>query len=233
METRSRKKNIAKEMNIGALPKEALFDLLLLVEPHEIGVVCRSKNPRVRAICTSKLFQETYARKYPRKLMSGKLKYDYDVETGTHIFVDQVGNQVKIIADPRINANTIQVIQYIPFKQIYPSTYTTSEKDFVLTENILRRENPLNIILDVDDKSLYIGRERPYGAYTQTDYQKYVDSFQPEKKEFLSRIEMPNWYNNEDYKSSGKEFYNQIVKDLQDAKISRKPIWEFLKPIKF
>jgi hypothetical protein len=143
-----------------------------------------------------------------------------------------VGNQVRIKADPRINTDEIQLIQYIPFKQIYPSTYTTSEKDFVLTENILRRENPLSIILDADDKSILIGRERPYGAYTQNDYQKYVDSFQPEKKEFLSRIEMPNWYN-EDYKSTGKEFYNQIVKDLQDAKIARKPIWQFLKPIKF
>lgn len=233
METRSRKKNVAKEMDIKALPKEALFDLLLLVEPHEIGVVCQSKNHRVRTICTSKLFQETYARKYPRKLMSGKLKYDYDAEMGTHIFVDEVGNQVRIKADPRINANEIQYIKYIPFKQIYPFTYTTSEKDFVLTENILRSENPLSIILDIDDKSIYIGRERPYGVFTQNDHQKYVASFELEKKEFFDRIEMPNWYGDEDYKSTGKNFYNQIVKDLQDAKISRKPIWEYLKPVNF
>ena len=98
-------------MDITKLPKEVLFDLLLMVEPHEIGTVCRSKNSRVRAICSSKLFQQAYKKKYPRKLMTGKISVS--VKMTYYTFKDEKGNQI-IIGD--------NIIQYIPKKQIYPST---------------------------------------------------------------------------------------------------------------
>ena len=52
MNTRSKTK-LQLQQDIKLLPKEALFQLLLQVEPREIKIVCYSKNPRVREICSS------------------------------------------------------------------------------------------------------------------------------------------------------------------------------------
>ena len=50
--------------DIHHLPKEALFTLLLQVEPTEIKTVCFSKNKKVREICNSEYFREAYKQKY-------------------------------------------------------------------------------------------------------------------------------------------------------------------------
>ena len=52
------------EMDIQSLPKEALFSLLLQIEPEEIKTVCFSKNKKVQEICNSTYFRETYKEKY-------------------------------------------------------------------------------------------------------------------------------------------------------------------------
>jgi len=50
---------------IESLPKEVLFNLLLQVEPNEIGIVCRgAKNPKIRKICESEHFKNIYSEKY-------------------------------------------------------------------------------------------------------------------------------------------------------------------------
>ena len=50
--------------DIQNLPKEALFSLLLQIEPVEIKTVCFSRNKKVREICNSEYFRETYKQKY-------------------------------------------------------------------------------------------------------------------------------------------------------------------------
>ena len=54
-------------MDMQNLPKEALFNLLLQIEPKEIKIVCLSRNSKVREICNSEYFQEAYNNKYPKK----------------------------------------------------------------------------------------------------------------------------------------------------------------------
>ncbi len=69
-------------MDITAFPKEVLFNLLLMIEPHEIKTVCQSKNSRVRAICSSDLFQKAYKIKHFKKLMQGKISVSSDFYDG-------------------------------------------------------------------------------------------------------------------------------------------------------
>ena len=51
-------------MDIHNLPKEALFSLFLQIEPEEIKTFCLTKNKKVREICNSEYFRETYKQKY-------------------------------------------------------------------------------------------------------------------------------------------------------------------------
>jgi len=51
-------------MEISKLPKPALFNLLLQIEPIEIRIVCNSKNPKVREICQLPRFMEEYKNKH-------------------------------------------------------------------------------------------------------------------------------------------------------------------------
>ena len=53
-------------MDLNNLPKEALFSLFLQIEPEEIKTICLSKNPKIRQVCNSLYFQETYNKKYPK-----------------------------------------------------------------------------------------------------------------------------------------------------------------------
>ena len=50
--------------DIQNLPKEAIFSLLLQIEPEEIKTVCFSKNPKVREICNSLYFRQAHQNKY-------------------------------------------------------------------------------------------------------------------------------------------------------------------------
>ena len=61
MATRNEDSN---KIDIGALIKEEIFQLLLQLEPNEIRIVCFSKNKRVREVCTSKYFRDTYKEKH-------------------------------------------------------------------------------------------------------------------------------------------------------------------------
>ena len=61
-------------MDIHNLPKEALFSLLLQVEPEEIKTVCFSRNKKVREICNSEYFRETYNQKYRQVDFSDRKK---------------------------------------------------------------------------------------------------------------------------------------------------------------
>jgi len=232
-------KNVASKMDITLLPKEVLFNLLLQVQPNEIGVVCTSKNSNVRTICKSKLFQDEYKKKFPKKLLTGKIKKDYDYENRTYIFTDENGNRIKIYLDRH---GETDVIEYIPYKQQYPSTYIRSDNGMVLSENILRSENPfiIRIAAENGNLGLYIGRDRVYGVFTNNDDERYQNSYRNEIKEFLKRLEKPNWWD-EKYqfnKSFGteevrKDFYFEVVKALQDVEIDNKPIWQIIKPFKF
>ena len=59
-------------MDIHDLPKEALFSLLLQVDPKEIKIVCLSKIRKVREICNSEYFRETYKQKYRKVVFRGR-----------------------------------------------------------------------------------------------------------------------------------------------------------------
>ena len=58
-------------MNISDLPKPALFNLLLQIEPSEIRIVCNSENSKVREICYLPRFIEEYKNKYGEGKLSG------------------------------------------------------------------------------------------------------------------------------------------------------------------
>lgn len=47
-----------------ALPKEVLFQILLQIKPEEIGFLCASQNPKVKSICKSEYFKQSYRNKY-------------------------------------------------------------------------------------------------------------------------------------------------------------------------
>ena len=51
-------------MDISNLPKPALFNLLLQIEPDEIRVVCGIRDPKIKEICYSNRFIEEYKIKY-------------------------------------------------------------------------------------------------------------------------------------------------------------------------
>tara|TARA_R110001599_G_scaffold96905_4_gene250217 strand:- start:323 stop:907 length:585 start_codon:yes stop_codon:yes gene_type:complete len=51
-------------MDIHNLPKEALFILLLQLDPRELKTVALSSNKKIREICSSKYFQEIYKPKH-------------------------------------------------------------------------------------------------------------------------------------------------------------------------
>jgi hypothetical protein len=211
--------DVAKRMDIGSLPKEVLFELLLKVDPHEISVVCHSKNRNVRAICSSKLFQETYKKKH-YKLMGGNILAKYDYENRKYIFRDEIGNQIKISEE----RGEITSIEYIPYKQIYTST--TNSYLLKETESEIREINPMNITMIKRNDDWYIEFGR--------------DGFAngPEIKTFLISIGKLNWWS-EDYNYSPvwgsravlKEFYDEIVNILKNVKIDKNTFQQVFKPL--
>ena len=55
-----------KSFDIGKLPKEAIFSLLMQVDPEEIGIVCaQTGNSKVKQVCESQYFQDAYFSKHP------------------------------------------------------------------------------------------------------------------------------------------------------------------------
>ncbi len=162
------------------LPKEALFNLLLQVEPREIKIVCGSLNRKVREICQSDLFKEAYKKKYPKKLL-GKIIDAYKDSVKT-IYYDEKGNSIEI-------NHTSDFIIYTPYKQIYPSTYIKN-----YTEDELRKINPITIFKYTDGK-VYIGRDSMTEVITNEDEELFLNSYNKEVKEFLEYIEREKWWN--------------------------------------
>ena len=52
---------------INNLPKEAIYSLLLMVEPNELKTICLSSDKKIREICDSAFFRKAYDNKYPRR----------------------------------------------------------------------------------------------------------------------------------------------------------------------
>ena len=232
--------SITNKININSFPKEVLFNLLLMVEPYEIGTVCQSKNTRVRTICSSQLFQEAYKKKYPRKLMTGNISVSKHRDNYT--FTDGKGNQI-FIGKFRT--------EYIPARQIYPSTYRKSSSElanFILDEQTLKRENPISINIEKEDignansgYEIYIGRETLYGTRTPEDERRMLASYDQEVREFLTHLERPQWYNDKiKYFANPqvderlmKEFNDEIIDVLKDVNIGNKKVWQVIKPLSF
>ena len=226
-------------MDITKFPKEVLFDLLLMVQPHEIDIVCRSKNSRVRAICSSKLFQQAYKLKYPRKLMTGKISYQ--MTPRLHIFTDENGNRIHIL----YRDEEIEWLVYIPSMQVYDSTYINGSSFFQdpINEKILSIENPLEIYIKKQQGGEYemsIGRSRMYGVHVASDEKTFLESYNSEVREFLEHIGRSKWYSEKlKYKYTRtdnqlmKEFNDEIVDVLKDVQIEERKVWEVIKPLKF
>lgn len=195
-------------MDISKLPKPALFNLILQVKPEEIKYVCKSNNPRVREICRSKLFQEAYKKKHPKKLM-GKI-VDVYKDGIKIIYEDAMGNTIE-------NYNNGEMFIYTPFKQIYPSTY---RKNFTETE--LRMNNPITLF-KYNDENLYVGRDQMHEIFTTEDEEKFLESYNKEVKEFLEYIERESWWNpdiqfgdNQLSEKIKKEFMTEVEKIIGD-----------------
>lgn len=194
--------------DIGKLDKEALFNLLLMVEPDEIKIVCHSKNPRVRIICSSPLFQEAYKKKYPRKLMIGKITHSYKdfMDGGLYVFIDEKGNQIKINTKIRStqggDIHRVRRITYQPFKQMYPSTFKLTgrgEETIELTEEELRYANPITIDLykTKEGYEMTIGRDLLYSVFTHKNEEDFLKRYPLEVKEFLEYLERERWWNDD------------------------------------
>ena len=214
----TRSKSNKEIFDIKLLPKEALFELLLQVEPNEIKIVCQSKNSKVREICSSKLFQEAYKNKYPKNLLQGKIETE---KIGNEItLTDEKGNSIEFGLNR--DHNKIISMLYTPFKQIYPSTFVKAAFGN-LDENSLRKYNPIFIYIKFEKKSeMEIGRENLYGIHSVKDEEDFLNNYNQEIKEFLENIKRENWWNETLGFRTGKidkktmiEFNDQTMKYLK------------------
>ena len=196
------------------LPKEALFNLLLQLEPREMKIVCGSLNRKVREICQSDLFKKAYSYKY--YLLKGKIEIDEDKFNGLKrlILKDEIGNKLDILY--KNDGKTISAITYEPFKQLYASTYKKN-----LTEDEIRLFNPIKIDYDEYDDgeyNLHIGREDLKGIFTVKGSEIFLNNYNKEVKEFLQYIDRESWWNpdiqfhdNEVSESIREEFLKEVT----------------------
>jgi len=164
------------------LPKEALFNLLLQLEPREMKIVCGSLNRKVREICKGDLFKKAYHDKYD--LLKGKINKEYG--ENEIILTDALGNKIQIFYD-ETDAD-IQTIEFTPFKQIYPSTFRKNYNEYEL-----RKSNPLTMVMSADNK-LYIGRDFMSEVFTIEDENRFLNNYNKEVKEFLQYINREYWW---------------------------------------
>lgn len=217
--------NTQLEKNIKKLPKEALFQLLLQVEPKEIKIVCHSKNPRVREICSSKLFQEAYKKKYPKKLLKFYYEYHNDSEgEGAIGLIGRNRDQIQILYDS--NNKELKHIFFIPYNQIYHSTVIPENYSKKKTNLKLKEYSPMEILLLKEDNgefNLHIGRENMVLTSVK-DQEKFLKNYNQEVKEFLQSIEREKWWNpniqfgkNKVDKQIMNEFYNQVIEIMKEV----------------
>ena len=164
------------------LPKEALFNLLLQLEPREMKIVCGSLNRKVREICKGDLFKKAYHDKYD--LLKGKFIKEYG--ENEVILTDELGNKIQIFYGE--TDTDIQAIEFTPFKQIYPSTFRKNYNEYEL-----RKSNPLTIVMSADNK-LYIGRDFMSEVLTIEDENRFLNNYNKEVKEFLQYINREYWW---------------------------------------
>jgi len=174
-------------MDISKLPKPALFNLIMQLEPREMKIVCGSKNHRVREICESNLFRKAYSQKYDLLKQPIEIEEDRIMGSKKLNLTDVEGNVLEVLY--KNDGKTIYGITYTPFKQIYASTF---RKNF--TEDELRRSNPLAINYNAD-YDLYIGRSKVHEVFTEEEEKRFLDSFNKEVKEFLEYIGRESWWN--------------------------------------
>lgn len=209
MITRSKAK-----IDINKLPKPALFNLIMQLEPREMKIVCGSNNSRVREICRSSLFQKAYSQKYDLLKQPIEIEEDRILGLKKINLTDAKGNKLDILY--KADEKTIHGITYTPFKQIYTSTYI---KNF--NEDELRQSNPIKIDYDYDEDEgqyiLYLGRDLMHEVFTEEEEKTFLNDYNKEVKEFLQYISRESWWNpniqfrdNQASESIAKEFLDEV-----------------------
>lgn len=215
MRTRSQRQR-EETFDIKQLPKEALFNLLLLVQPEEIKTVCKSKNPKVRTICNSRYFQDTYRNKYPKKLIQAPLRVsDVKGNMGASSYLeirDKRDNELSIAYDD--STGELDWIIYSPKTQIYPST---SKFHFL---------NPIQITLEKEDDHIFsmtIGRNHLRGTFSTKDEADFLANYNQEVREFLADIERERWWSpdiqfrkNQVSQRVMLDFYDDVIQILKE-----------------
>lgn len=181
MLTRSRRKEYPQNMDLDLLPKEVLIEILLLLDPEQLRVVCNTKSLKIREICSSNILKESVKKRYPKQIMIGKITYYQDYEKDTLNFKDTVGNRIIIKRD----GSEIIRITYIPVKQI-----NTMDSNSVVLQR--HRGNPKifigskNGVLDKKDADQFLkllekeGWEDPKIFYE--DIRKALANFKIDRK---------------------------------------------------
>jgi len=226
MLTRSKTKKL---IDINKLPKEALFNLLLQVEPKEIKIVCRSKNPRVREICNSELFKNAYKEKYPKKLIGDKSYVNF--KKGFIEIIDEITLNAIIISYD-VESKELNCIEFAPYRQVYPSTVATKNRSLKNLNVELIMNNPIQIIIIEDEDGKFrmtVGRDNIYGISTIKDDETFRKNYNQEVKEFLQSIEREKWWNSniqfrENYATDKamKEFYDDVINIMKRMNLLEK-----------
>ena len=166
------------------------------------------------------------------KLMVGNITYskeiDEDNEREKFEFKDKKGNFIKVY----IEEHEITCIEYIPFKQFYPSTYTQNKRK--LNKNKLQIR--IHFMFPYTGK-IYFGRESNIDKCRKNN-EKYLASYNPEIKEFLSLKGREHWWspdltadNNEGSALAFKEFEKEMYKFLTTRKVTAK-VWDLISTMK-
>ena len=102
-----------KSSYISKLPKEVIFTLLLQLELDELRVVCFSKNPKIREICTSEIFQKAYIEKFPKKLIHDPVTIAINPTNPYYFEIMQ--NKPLVILEVFAKPNKINTMTYRPY----------------------------------------------------------------------------------------------------------------------
>ena len=165
------------------------------------------------------------------RLMVGNITYskeiDEDNEREKFEFKDKKGNIIKLY----IEEHEITCIEYIPFKQLYPSTYTQNKRKLNKNKFQIR----IHFIFPHIGK-IYFGRESNIDKCRKNN-EKYLASYNPEIKEFLSLKGREHWWspditadNSEGSELAFKEFEKEMYKFLTTRKVTGK-VWDLISPM--
>ena len=127
-------------MDIQKLPIEALFSLLLQVEPHEFKIVSLSRDKKVREICNSKYFQEAYKEKHREILFHIYICNEIWLFDSPHIFI-LYGEKKKLSILEMFNSDYKHITEF-PLKLLKSDEDTDDTEDYLntITVNLLISE---------------------------------------------------------------------------------------------